>query len=101
MWKTSLYGGYGHIDYSTAAGLALNGGAAAGDPDWSFWQVGSRTQWTPVKNLELSVDLMYNHVDTSGNGLAVGADSTATAGNTLGNIGWLQGMFRVQRNFWP
>ena len=102
MWNTSIYGGYGHIDYSTAAGVALNAGGAGYNADWAFWQVGSRTQWTPVKNLVLSVDLMYNHVDTSGNGLAVGANPYGlTAGNTLGDVGWLQGMFRVQRNFWP
>ncbi len=43
MWNSSIYGGFGHIDYSTAAGVALNGGAAGYDADWAFWQVGSRT----------------------------------------------------------
>ena len=34
-------------------------------PDWQFSQVGSRTVWSPVKNLFLSVDLMYNNVQSA------------------------------------
>ena len=100
MWVTSLWGSYGALDYSTAAGTALNAGVAGYNADWSLWQIGSRTKWTPVKGLTFSVDLLYNNLNTSGNGLAVGANPYgATAGNTLGNVGWMSGMFRVQRNF--
>jgi hypothetical protein len=92
MWQTSLYGGYGAIKYGGAAAAVLNGGGG-GNPNWNFSQVGSRTVWTPVKNLALSVDVLYNHVGTA----------TAQAGaNVAGsNVGWVSGIFRVQRNFWP
>ncbi len=29
------------------------------------WQIGSRTVWTPVKNLDLSVEVMYNNLNTA------------------------------------
>jgi hypothetical protein len=88
-WKTSLYGGYTEANYSsTAEGYR---GATAGGLDYSFWQMGSRTVWTPVANLDLSVDVMYNRLD--GSALSqVGADSTADV--------W-SGIVRAQRNFWP
>jgi len=80
-WKTSLYGTYGKIDPVTVI--------AGTDPSWSFWQAGSRTIWTPVANLDLSVDVMYNELNTA----------FGTAGFT--DQSWWQGIVRVQRNFWP
>ena len=87
-WKTSLYGTYGAISYSDAACAAMSAGAP-GSCDWQFWQAGSRTIWTPVANLDLSVDVMYNHINTA----------TATA--DAADKGWWQGIFRIQRNFYP
>ncbi len=91
-WKTSLYGTYGAISYSDAACAAMGG--ASGTCDWQFWQAGSRTIWTPVANLDLSVDVMYNHINTATNITPAGF-----AGNE--DKGWWQGIFRIQRNFYP
>jgi len=85
-WKTSLYGAYGKVDYDAAANAVLGGNA-----DWSLWQIGSRTVWTPVQNLDLSVDVIYTDLNRSSfSGVGV-----------FGSKGFLSGMFRVQRNFWP
>jgi hypothetical protein len=88
-WKTSLYGAYGKLEYSDAASAMLLPAGTAGSANWSFWQVGSRTVWTPVTNLDLSIDVMYNNLDT------------AFTGATVGDNSWWSGMFRVQRNFYP
>ena len=56
-----------------------------------MWQIGSRTVWNPVTNLDLSVDILYNQVDGVANGGGV-ADN---------KVGWLQGMVRAQRSFYP
>ncbi len=93
MWKTSLYGTYGQINFNSTANTVVNGGGI-GDADSAFWQIGSRTVWTPVRNLDISVDIMYNNVDTA---TAQGGVDRLTASD----VGWLQGMFRLQRNFWP
>ena len=89
-WKTSLYGGYGSIHYSDQASLQITL-SPFGDADWQFWQIGSRTVWTPVPNLDLSVDVLYNHINTAYGPALPFADDK----------GWWQGIFRVQRNFYP
>jgi hypothetical protein len=91
QWKTSLYGSYGTLMYSDTASAILRPTTAAvgSSADWSYWQVGSRTVWTPVTNLDLSVDVMYNSLNT------------AWTGATYADQDWVSGMFRVQRNFYP
>ncbi len=106
-WKTSLYGSYGKVMYSDAASAAIvaagavgfGGGTAllagtAGNAGFSFMQIGSRTVWTPVTNLDLSVDVIYNRLNTAfaGSGTALG---------TYQDKSWFAGMFRAQRNFYP
>ena len=92
-WKTSLYGSYGKLEYSAAASAtlqAVNAGTTVGSSaNWSYWQVGSRTVWTPVTNLDLSVEVMYQNQNTAFTGTAIGDNS------------WWSGMFRAQRNFYP
>jgi hypothetical protein len=95
QWKSSLYGSYGKIDYSdTASAVIAPAGTTAGSSaDWSLWQIGSRTVWTPVTNLDLSVDVMYNKMNSGFTG--------TIGGVAIGNQDWVSGMFRVQRNFYP
>ena len=91
QWKTSLYGAYGEVSYSDAASaVLLAAGATPGSSaNWNYAQVGSRTVWTPVQNLDLSLEVMYNHLET------------AFAGPAIDDESWVSGMFRVQRNFYP
>jgi hypothetical protein len=93
QWKSSLYGAYGKLEYSDAASAVIRPATAAvgSSANWSYWQVGSRTVWTPVTNLDLSVDVMYNHLDTA----------WATGTGTYDDKNWVSGMFRAQRNFYP
>jgi hypothetical protein len=88
-WKTSLYGAYGEVRYSDAASTILAGGPGL-SANWNFGQIGSRTVWTPVANLDLSLEVMYNRLDTAFAGVA-----------PFGDKEWVSGIFRVQRNFWP
>jgi hypothetical protein len=99
MWKTSLWGDYGKIRYSSTASAALPAVAATGivpaaafvDGDWSLFQIGSRTVWTPVENFDLSVEVIYNKMN----------GATTTSPLASADQDWFSGMFRVQRNFWP
>jgi hypothetical protein len=94
MWKTSLYGSYGKMTYSAAASAtiaAIVAGGAAGSADWSLWQVGSRTVWTPVQNLDLSLEVLYTDLNKS----------SFDGAGIYGSKGYVSGIFRVQRNFWP
>ncbi|MBS0532434.1 MAG: porin [Proteobacteria bacterium] len=91
--KSSLYGAYGKLRYSAAASASLQLAAAGTDvgssANWSYWQLGSRTVWTPVANLDLSIEVMYN------------SQQTAFSGASIGDNNWWSGIFRAQRNFYP
>jgi hypothetical protein len=99
QWRTSLYGAYGKLHYSDAASAVLlpvasvpNGtgaGVAGSSANWSYYQIGSRTTWTPVTNLDLSLEVMYNNMQT------------AFTGTNISDENWFSGIFRVQRNFYP
>ncbi len=118
-WRTSLYGGFEKFSYDANATAMLCGGLAAGgagsaasaggftpsncSPDFSFWQVGSRTVWNPVRDLDLGVDILYNRINTAFAGpVTLSANGTAPAGPyTAKDTEVLSAVFRIQRNFVP
>jgi len=103
-WKTSLYGTYGDISFNGTATALFNAAAACAaiGPDFQHWQIGSRTVWTPVQNLDLSVDVMYNNIQTAYSGVTTTVPPVKAAGpGTLTDEGWWQVIFRAQRNFYP
>ncbi|WP_456734165.1 porin [Bradyrhizobium sp. USDA 3364] len=69
-WTTSIFGGIGFVRYnSTAKGyicgafvanLALSSGMGGCNPDFSYGIVGTKTAWTPVKNLTFAAELEYS-----------------------------------------
>jgi hypothetical protein len=118
-WRTSLYGGHLNVSYdSTAIGFICGSGAgstflaigtlAAGspcNPNFSVWQAGSRTQWNPVSQLDVGLEVLYSRVDTAFDG-ATTTGTTALPGQQTGKItfsdqGVWSAFFRVQRNFVP
>jgi hypothetical protein len=137
-WRTSIYGGYNEIDYSTTAtniinqhlptppvggiacGVAVEGavappinvGTGAGNscsPDFSWWQLGTRTQWNPHPDLAIGVDVLWSHLNTAykgppapGVGAVLGANGARPAGlYTIDDQDVVSVMFRIQRNFLP
>jgi hypothetical protein len=125
-WRTSWYGGYVSVDFNDTAtgmicanratGIPLFGAQAQPigfncNPDFSFYQVGSRTQWNPVPQLDIGVDLLYTKLNTAFKGPAnfVGNGSRPACTNLApGNGGCsvddqevFSAMFRWQRNFFP
>jgi hypothetical protein len=119
-WRTSLYGGYVEVDYDGAAAQMICGAAGVGgavaapvgvsmtgvsncSPNYSWWQVGSRTQWNPHPDLDIGVDVLYNHLNTAFAGTAVLAANGARTGGiyAIEDQNVLSVMFRIQRNFLP
>jgi hypothetical protein len=123
QWKSSLYGGYVRITYNdTAANYICNGnpvagfvrGAASGsastvgavtscDPNTSFWSLGTRTQWNPNSNLDLGLDVMYNHLDSAHSGAFTGGPfggRPASVFNISDYNVWTAAI-RAQYNFLP
>jgi hypothetical protein len=108
MWVTTLYGGYLAVNYggtATAFINAVTGAPAGSSNDYSFWQIGSRTTWTPTKGLDFSVDVMYENLNTGYNGLTATLTGPGNGKQpstyTVSNQDDFRAIFRVQRNFYP
>ncbi|MFG1465214.1 porin [Xanthobacter sp. DSM 24535] len=96
--RSAVYAGY--VDISVPDNTV---GAA----DVKMWQVGLNTIWSPVKNLDLGVEVLYSKVEGGNNllannttayltpSLATGVVTSAVGGST--DV-W-SGGFRAQRNF--
>jgi hypothetical protein len=131
-WKTSAYGSYAAISYNDTAKAIINShlpGAAGTrpcvvpvtgavqpplgipvgndnscSPDYSFWTVGTRTQYSPVAWLDLGVDLSYTHFNTAyrGTNVQLGANGGKPAGvYSIENQHVLTLLARAQISFNP
>ena len=114
--RSSLYAGYTAITYDQAAtnlictgsGFAALGTGTGGftptncAPNFALWQVGSRTVWNPVKNLDVGLEVIYSRIQTGFGGNAVVNANIAqpTQNFSVGDQSVWSGIFRVQRNFW-
>ena len=90
--KTSLAGGFVHLSYPAEPAFC----AGACDPTTNVWNIGSRTKWSPVKNLNFDLNIVYTEIDTAHTGTGLGP-----RGNAEGNASIWTGLIRVQRVFWP
>jgi hypothetical protein len=130
-WRTSLYGGYTRVWYNQTAtnianqhlptppvgaiacGVAVEGavwplitlGNGAGNsctPNFSFWQVGSRTQWNVSRDLYMGLDVTYTHLNTAYKGVATNPITIFPGGATaVDDQNVWSGIFRMQYNFAP
>ena len=125
-WRTSVFGGYVNVDYSGAAtnsilqktpgALAACGVPGVGattfgvtllqgnscSPDMSFWEAGTRTQWNPVPQLDIGMEVLYSQRNTAFKGAAiVPANPSRPAVFALDDQNVWSAMFRWQRNFYP
>jgi len=133
-WRTSLYGGYTRVWYDAeitndinthlpgAAGtrpcgvpvagsvwppITLNAGANSSScsPNFSFYQVGSRTQWNITRDFYMGVDVTYTHLNTAyqganNNGAAVYPSvAPKIASTVVDDQSIVSAIFRAQMNF--
>ncbi|PSC02740.1 porin [Alsobacter soli] len=68
--RQALFGSYVKTDYSNAAYLSQGGNVGAnGYRDWSYWTVGTNVTWSPVKDLDIGVEVNYLKANASGAGV--------------------------------
>ena len=85
------------------------GGVSNCNPDSSMGQLGSRTMWNPVPDLDVGFDVSWVHLNTAFGGTAfLNAMGTVFQPNasgrpgglyTIANQDVLSAYFRIQRNF--
>jgi hypothetical protein len=116
-WRSSFFGGYVNISYNenataiicnnraniaifAAPGLQPAGFNCA--PNWSFYEVGTRTQFNPVAQLDIGLELLYTHVNTAFKGPALTVvNGSRPAVNLIDDQGVWSAFLRWQRNFYP
>src|SRR5262249_24101036 len=118
QWRTSIYGGMFGVQYDGAATAMIcnafgpTGTGIAGisrtaafncSPNWSMSEVGSRTLWNAVPDLDVVFDVVWYHLNTAFNGSVLNFTSpigAKTAGlYTVSNQDSVGAVFRIQRNF--
>jgi hypothetical protein len=120
QWRTSLYTGIMGVEYDQAAASALcqqlvhvtditpTQAANSCSPNWSMWEAGTRTQWNPVPDLDIGIDLVYYRLNTAFNGQQVNytgnlnfpfISAKAPGLYNASDINALAAVFRIQRNF--
>jgi hypothetical protein len=83
------------------AGTNRTGGNAAGCTDYSFYQIGSRTIWNPVTNLDIGLEVMYTKVNTAFEGGTIAVAGAVDPTLRIKDNDVWSGILRIQRNFWP
>src|SRR5262245_820823 len=128
-WRTSWFGGYVNVDYGSIAtnlilqrtpgafnacgvlpvlaGGVLNAGTQllpgnSCSPDYDFYEIGSRTQWNPVPQLDIGLEVLYSKRNTAFKGAAVvPASGSRPPVLVIDDQDAWSAMFRWQRNFYP
>jgi hypothetical protein len=108
--------GFGRPNNSLGSAIASATGAPANfingwspgsvcSPNFSWWQLGTRTIWNPHPDLDIGVEVLYTGLNTANKGATVnvGAASGGVPPGlyNIANQGEWTGVFRVQRNFLP
>ncbi len=113
-WRTSIHGGYTEVDYGGSATALICAAPAAPSgvamtavsncsPNFSWWELGSRTQWNPHPDLDIGVDVVWEHLNTAFGGTATLAANGARPGGvySISDQDEVSVYFRIQRNFLP
>jgi hypothetical protein len=90
--------GAGAATFATVTPLAGN----SCSPDSSWFEIGTRTQWNPVAQLDIGLEVLYTHYNTAFKGPAlVAATGSRPAVALIDDQEVWSAMFRWQRNFYP
>ena len=116
--RSSLFGHYTSFNSGSGADSA-NGRACAANPtfgvatpggvqtgcnfDFAMIQVGANTIWSPVRNIDIGVEVLYTRLDQNHSGFALlPQNGTRAAGYyRLHDQDTWSGTVRFQRVFWP
>ena len=111
--RSTVFGGYTAVDVPYINGITAGSPLALGAGnedlqtvrDFNLWQVGFNTTWSPVRNLDIGVEVLYTKIDPRGfknyNNASFGgvAGSGAFANAYVHDEDIFSGVLRVQRNF--
>jgi hypothetical protein len=97
-------GGTGATNLGVGFGVPTLAGC---NPNFDIWQVGSRTIWNPVANLDIGLDVVYAQIDNHYDPNLIRINFPGLGGRQAGlyapasHESVIGAMFRIQRNFYP
>jgi hypothetical protein len=86
--RSQFYGAYASLDYSPLAANPAIGGLV----DTRIYQLGSALVWSPVKDFDIGLEVMYHNIDPQGS-------VALPLGGTRGSEDAFEGRLRFQRDF--
>ena len=101
--RQSVFGAYGETSYSRASVPLAPGGTAAnpalygGVTSVVQWQVGSQLVWSPVKDLDIGVEVQYNRIENNNRG--ANYFTRVLPVGVVKDSDQITARFRVQRDF--
>ncbi|CAA9323505.1 MAG: hypothetical protein AVDCRST_MAG90-1112, partial [uncultured Microvirga sp.] len=100
--RQSLFGTYGRIDVANAVQTGFVAGAVAlGNvpfTDSEYFQVGSNLIYSPVRDLDIGVEILYREVDPRRRVISAEPAFAGTQ-RSVGQQDTFEGRFRIQRDF--
>ncbi|MES1155287.1 MAG: porin, partial [Pseudorhodoplanes sp.] len=108
--RSSIWGSYSVYEANSTTVdtlLCPARGQGPGCADFNAYQIGSRTIWNPVTNLDIGLEVMYTKVESAFNGGLTGTNGSNLTANVIDPIKRINdqevwsGVLRIQRNFWP
>jgi hypothetical protein len=98
--RQGIFGSYAELDYSNSVQTALLANGAfpgAAMVDGHEWRIGTNLIWSPVKDFDIGVEVLYTNLDPKGR-----LQFTNAAGaflGTSGNQDTIEARLRIQRDF--
>jgi hypothetical protein len=99
--RQSVFGSYGQLEYDDEVRAPRVGGvsvcnalATAGGCDTEWWMIGSNLIWSPVRDLDIGVEVLYRTVDPQGR-----VSDANRPGRFLNDDSAFEARLRIQRDF--
>jgi hypothetical protein len=96
QWRSAFFGTYGEIDYSRRVETPAVRGVRPADAfvDTKWFDVGGNLIWSPVRDLDIGVEVVYRVVDPKGRVADVTNGRKTTSRDEA-----IEARFRIQRDF--
>jgi hypothetical protein len=105
--RTSIYGSYLDVSHNTSAVALIcstpvfGGVGGLCNPDFSYYVIGSRTQWQPVRGWIMGVDVLYSHLRSASTFSGILPANGAQVATVIGDQSAWTITFRTQRDYHP
>jgi len=101
--RSGIHGSYSRVDLPAAATVFDAAGTVVGGfADFNEWRLGGNLIWSPVKSLDIGVEVLYTRLDPRGRVAVPVTNTLGTATGAFTTVGsediW-EGRLRIQRDF--